>query len=208
VRPWETSRRGAPGEVIPLPVTLRHEGLAPWSGVGPNAVRLGVRLLDANGRDRGELRGASLPASLESGTETLLVAEVRLPQAPGSYHLQIDCVEEQICWFAERGSTPAVCELEVVAGQPSNGRRVALATAVVEALAGSGLDIDLEKVRVKLLEDGSLEDLVVMLRRDWELDVDSELRLRAALAASWSGLASEGIHAAASAPEPLLRSAP
>jgi SAM-dependent methyltransferase len=49
---------------------------------------------------------APLTDRLDSGGANVLALPVRVPQAPGSYVLEVDVVEEGVCWFADRGSVP------------------------------------------------------------------------------------------------------
>ena len=41
---------------------------------------------------------------LEPGSATVIDLVVRVPARPGSYLLEVDMVEEGVCWFADRGS--------------------------------------------------------------------------------------------------------
>jgi len=43
---------------------------------------------------------------------------VRTPDVPGEYHLEIDLVQESVCWFKSRGFIPARLVVRVEAAQP------------------------------------------------------------------------------------------
>jgi SAM-dependent methyltransferase len=58
---------------------------------------------------------AMLPATLAPGESCDVDLTVQAPAAPGEYLLEIDLVQEQVCWFAERGSKTARVPI-VVAG--------------------------------------------------------------------------------------------
>jgi SAM-dependent methyltransferase len=49
---------------------------------------------------------AALAEQLDPGVATLLDLPVRVPATPGAYVLEVDLVEEGVCWFADRGSVP------------------------------------------------------------------------------------------------------
>lgn len=111
---------------------LEIRNLAPtaWTPTTRDAVfRMGVRLHAPTGRLLRELailhdedgRYPFVPeaATLSNGVADLTVAIVA-PDRPGSYRLLIDVVEQGVCWFHERGSTPLAVGLEVsAAADPS-----------------------------------------------------------------------------------------
>lgn len=57
----------------------------------------GVTVIADDGRAR-------LPHDLEPGQSGLVQLEVTAPTSPGRYLLNVDLVQERICWFAQRGS--------------------------------------------------------------------------------------------------------
>ncbi len=174
--------RGAPGDRILLPVTVRHEGRAAWNGAG--SFRLGLRLLDGEGRALRELRGVELPAGVEPGSELVLFAEIELPERPGGYHLFLDLVEDQVCWFSERGSSPALCALEVDDASTTALRPRDAVAPALDLLAGAVGASELGEARAGLASGGAIEDLLLDLRRRGTLPLDSELALRAGLASA------------------------
>lgn len=186
IRPATAALAGAPGEVLLLPVTVRHEGLAPWGGDDGGSYRLGVRLLDRDGRLLGELRGATVPPGVGPEDEVRLFVELALPEEAGSYHLLLDVVEEQVCWFSERGSTPAICRLEVAEAAERGAAGPHPSDLVEPALSAfdeAELAIDLAEVRGALADGGAVEDVFVALRGRGALPLDAELALRARIGA-------------------------
>lgn len=93
-----------------------------WPAKGPTRVALAYHWLDASGEpliwEGG--RGA-LPANVPAGASFDASLEVRAPDAPGSYLLELDLVRERVAWFSDRnpGSTLRVpVEVVAVAGEP------------------------------------------------------------------------------------------
>ena len=82
--------------------------------------------LDANGvtivPDDGRAR---LPCDVRRGESVDVVLEVTAPGAPGSYLLEVDLVQERICWFAQRGSRTGRARVDVGAagGEPTESPR-------------------------------------------------------------------------------------
>ena len=164
--------------------SVRHQGLAVWGGPGAGSFRLGVRLLDADGRVLGELRGALVPPGVVPGAELTFFLEVDLPQTTGAYHLLLDLVEEGVCWFSERGSTPAICNLAVVAEPGASLRPPDLVEPALAALESAVPNADLAEARAKLASGGAVEDLLVLLRSRDTLPLTAELDLRSRLGAA------------------------
>jgi pyruvate-formate lyase-activating enzyme len=194
LRPAFGKVSGTPGERILLPVVVQHQGLARWGGqamAGADGAegldhasasyRLGLRLLDRDGRTIGELRGVRIPPGVMPGAELTFFVEVDLPEELGEFHLFLDLVEDGVCWFSERGSTPAICDLAVVREGRGNLRPPELVEPALSALGSSARDTDLDEARSKLASGGALEDLLVLLRSRGELPLAVELDLRARL---------------------------
>jgi len=177
LRPALATLAGAPGERRVLPVTVRHDGNLPWGGDGSGPYRLGLKLLDRSGKVRGELRGADLPGAVEPGEELVLFLEIELPAAAGSYRLLLDLIEEGVCWFSERSSTPAICELEVGSNSATGWAPADLAAPARVALGA--LPAETEQLVAAWAEDGgALEDLLLELRRSAVLSAGAERALR------------------------------
>jgi hypothetical protein len=69
------------------------------------------------------------------GKETVLL-DVMLPEAPGLYELFVDVVEEDVCFFSDRGSPPLVCEVQVLAGAAKPWQYQALVEQIYLAVLG------------------------------------------------------------------------
>ena len=58
---------------------------------------------------------ALLPETLAPGDSVEVPLTVHAPAAPGTYLLEVDLVQERVCWFAQRGSQTARARVEVTA---------------------------------------------------------------------------------------------
>jgi SAM-dependent methyltransferase len=87
-----------------------------WSQPDVGGIRAGNHWLDEAGemvvQDDGR---ASLPSSVGPGGECRIQLEVRAPDRPGKYVLEVDVVHEGISWFSDRGSATARVTVDVVA---------------------------------------------------------------------------------------------
>ena len=98
---------------------VANVGLAPWphaETVGPGAIRLGAKLFDGTGEllDQDFAR-ADFPQAVAPSESCEIHLEFRLPSTPGRYSAKVDIVQEQVCWFEQRGSQPLVVELMATA---------------------------------------------------------------------------------------------
>lgn len=185
VTPAAAAIRGMPSERILFPVRVRQEGLAAWGGSDGSATyRLGVRLLDQHGRLLRELRGAAVPPGLAPGEDVLLFVELELPDTAAAYNLMFDVVEERICWFSERGSTPAIVALDVATQASSWVHPDVLVPPAIELFRSAGLSVDLDGVERTLMQGGAVEDVFVALRGVGALPRPVELELRGRLGAA------------------------
>jgi len=94
------------GEPIAVQITVRNTGTAAWldSDQAHGGVKLGCHLHDGTGRllDLNWFR-TPLPRSLEPGQ--FVAFDLTLPPlAAGEYLIEMDCVAEQVAWFAQVGS--------------------------------------------------------------------------------------------------------
>ncbi len=64
-----------------------------------------------------------LPDGLASGATTEVELVVRPPAGAGAYQLEVDLVEEGICWFVDRGSPAVSRKVEVQAPSRRRFRR-------------------------------------------------------------------------------------
>ncbi len=57
---------------------------------------------------------ARLPRTLEAGDAVAIPLSVHAPPSPGQYHLEVDLVQERVCWFAQHGSQTARMAIDVI----------------------------------------------------------------------------------------------
>jgi hypothetical protein len=104
------------GKPVPIRATVRNLGRAPWlpSSEAFGGVSLGCHLYDADGRllDH-EYAWCWLPQVLGPGEDVTVTFDAP-PLQPGRYILELDCVAQQVTWFAQTGSP--VTRLRVDAG--------------------------------------------------------------------------------------------
>lgn len=95
--------------------TVTNTGRTPWlpSEVRVGGVSLGCHLYDAAGRLlQLDFAWQKLPKGLDSG-ESLEVTIELPPLAPGRYVVELDCVANEVAWFAQLGSPVSRITLEV-----------------------------------------------------------------------------------------------
>lgn len=100
------------GESTPVRVRVHNASDVAWSAPTPfnprSQPRLGNHWVNLDGVVVvQEDSRADLAESLPPGAETELTIVVTAPEAPGSYFLEFDMLEEGVAWFASRGC-PAV----------------------------------------------------------------------------------------------------
>lgn len=108
-------RAGAPAA---FRARIQNTGQTRWlartdaSGVGQ--VRLGVSLLDADGRlQQLDFGRCNLPGNVDPGDEVFIDGEIPPIASPGRYVLRFDLVAEGVSWFADRGTIPCAVPIEV-----------------------------------------------------------------------------------------------
>ena len=106
-----------PGEHALVDVRVRNAGPATFPATGREGwyqVSVGNHWLDAGGTqvvvDDGR---AALPEDVAPGASVQLELEVTAPDARGAYRLEVDCVQEGVAWFADRGSTTSTTRVKV-----------------------------------------------------------------------------------------------
>lgn len=106
------------GERASIGLRITNTSAATW-GIhipGGRHISIANHWLDAQGTvvipDDGRAR---LPHDLAPGQGGDARLEVTAPEQPGEYLLEIDLVQEKICWFAQRGSPTARVPLRVLA---------------------------------------------------------------------------------------------
>lgn len=106
------------GAPIAIQATVTNCGTATWlpGGSGRGGVSLGTHLYDAPGAllvfDHVCEPLTAPPREVLPG-ETVHCRLVLPPVEPGRYRVEIDCVADQVTWFAQVGSRPAVVMIDV-----------------------------------------------------------------------------------------------
>lgn len=95
---------GRPGQTLSVNVTVKNTSNFIWPASGPNPVHMSYHILDNHKKmvvDDG-LR-TNLQTDLQPGQQVTLPVEMKAPEHPGSYVIQLDMVQEGVTWFGERG---------------------------------------------------------------------------------------------------------
>jgi SAM-dependent methyltransferase len=105
------------GERIEFSIQIVNTGDTLWL-VSPRApkgtVRLGIKIFDARKNLVEEFHGEPpLPRALAPQEKAILRIDRAAPRLPGRYTMKIDLIDQDICWFEERGSQPLAPEFEV-----------------------------------------------------------------------------------------------
>ena len=95
----------------------------------------------ASGRRQPDGARAALPYDLGPGASVSLTLTLRTPSRTGQYRVELDMVQEGVCWFGENRSPPAhlVCEVECEETVPSTDPTTRTAAAPPAAPAGSAV---------------------------------------------------------------------
>lgn len=77
-------------------------------------VRLGIKIINGAGEVVEEFHGEPpLRHAVAPGERVRLTLEHHAPQTPGPYTLKIDLINQDICWFEQRGSEPLTLPFSV-----------------------------------------------------------------------------------------------
>jgi len=117
---WRTS------STVPLRLRIRNESPHPWPQIGggtsPHVIAAGNHWFDRKGGvvlfddGRGPLPG---PVGPGEAVEVDLV--VWTPARPGPYVLELDLVQEEVAWFADRGSRALRLPIRLEGPEPPEG---------------------------------------------------------------------------------------
>lgn len=112
---WQESF--ASGATASLSLKLTNTGDTLWlvsSRLREGIVSFGIKLFDEAGATIDERHNEPLiPFALAPNETVTLALNYILPRAPGRYSLKIDLIDQQICWFEQRGSRPLTLPLIV-----------------------------------------------------------------------------------------------
>lgn len=114
----------APSSMISLRVELTNDSECQWlSPLGhamrPFGIYLGHFWSSADStHPLAEQPRTWIEEAVDKSSSGIHVMKVRAPDVPGEYHLEIDLVQESVCWFKSRGFVPARLVVHVEAAQP------------------------------------------------------------------------------------------
>lgn len=103
---------------VPLRVRITNRSAVRWRHdlVPTRRLCLGNHWLHADGstalRDDGR---TPLPTTIEPGETLEVTLTATAPAEPGAYVVEVDLVQERVCWFAEKGATTARAPITVTA---------------------------------------------------------------------------------------------
>ena len=100
-----------------LTCRIENGGHATWPRSSPDGfglVRLGAHLAPPDGSSRVLDYGrADLPRDLAPGTSEIVTIELRAPDEPGEYRVELDMVREGVTWFSTREPTSVTVAVTV-----------------------------------------------------------------------------------------------
>jgi SAM-dependent methyltransferase len=115
----------AAGQTLRVRVEVENTSPAPWDHHGPFPIRLGNHWLSPDGKmhvkDDGRTR---LPSGLLPGQKLTVELQIKAPEIPGIYLLELDVVQEGVAWFKDMGSKTCVLEVNVLAALKPDGERM------------------------------------------------------------------------------------
>ena len=123
IRPASDSLAGRAGELVPLRVEVENSGDGTWPCLGQSDGSLRVWLgghLALPGDEyywRLDAMRTALGRDLDPGQRVTLETWLTLPEENGDYLLELDMVQEHVCWFRQRGSEAAVVRCRVEGGR-------------------------------------------------------------------------------------------
>ena len=103
-----------PEQALSINVTVKNTGNFIWTNAGSNPVHMSYHILDENKKPvfNDGLR-ADLPKDLLPGQKVTVPLQVKAPEQPGSYIVQLDMVQEEVAWFGEKGGDISFVKLYV-----------------------------------------------------------------------------------------------
>lgn len=106
------------GERIYIDFEVSNLSGTDWVREESDAIRMGALLQSKKGRTIANLWSAPLPEeAARVGKTGFFRLEADGPASPGEYRVLVDVVEENVCWFHERGSAPYLCSVTVLSAE-------------------------------------------------------------------------------------------
>jgi glycosyltransferase involved in cell wall biosynthesis/2-polyprenyl-3-methyl-5-hydroxy-6-metoxy-1,4-benzoquinol methylase len=105
-----------PGATFKLRIAFINSGETLWltgQTVRNGLVMPAVKIIDDLGNLTIENHGPLLPRAVAPGRSLTLDLPITAPEKSGRYTVKIDLVDQNVCWFEEKGSEPLVFELSV-----------------------------------------------------------------------------------------------
>lgn len=118
-------------ELATISVSVENRSTSVWHGLpsatGRQQIKLANHWLHGDGEllRRDDAR-CPLPHDLLPGSQVELLLGVNTPQFDGDYQLELDLVQENVGWFADRGSTALRIPTRITGGLPGPHPRVRL----------------------------------------------------------------------------------
>ena len=144
IRPASDSLTGEAGKLVSLRVEVENAGDQSWPCLGQSdgglRVWLGGHLALPEDEHywRHDAMRSALSRDLDPGQSMTLEAWLTLPEENGDYLLELDMVQEHVCWFRQRGSETVVVRCRVEGGRerdPGGGQVPRVPRAVPAAPA-------------------------------------------------------------------------
>jgi ubiquinone/menaquinone biosynthesis C-methylase UbiE len=130
------------GEEVPLKVTVENSSSRVWAALPDHKGRYQINLANRWLHHDGELlqrddARCPLPHDMPPGSRAQLLLGIRAPRFDGDYILELDLVQENVSWFAERGSQALRVRCRVTGGLPNAPRPSPAKTVVVRSIEPS-----------------------------------------------------------------------
>jgi glycosyltransferase involved in cell wall biosynthesis/SAM-dependent methyltransferase len=109
------------GTKFKMPITFINTGDTVWltgQSVRNGLVMPGVKITDETETLAWENHGPLLPRAVAPGRSLTMDLVIDAPIRPGTYSVKIDLVDQNVCWFEEKGSEPLVFAIKVSGNAP------------------------------------------------------------------------------------------
>jgi SAM-dependent methyltransferase len=113
-------------QVLELRVEVENSSPDPWNHHPPFSISLGNHWLSHDGTMRVRDDGRTpLPSGILLGQRLEVPLQVKAPEIPGTYLLELDLVQEGVTWFKDMGSKTCSLEVNVLEPVPPNHGQMA-----------------------------------------------------------------------------------
>lgn len=112
------------GERLGLAVRLKNTSPVAWDAFERSGLAVGNHWLSENGAMLAWADGRTLlDQGLQPGERAYLTLDIVAPATPGRYLLEVDLIEEGICWFADFALAPLHIPVDVASSRTAQGSR-------------------------------------------------------------------------------------